>query len=98
MMKKKMNAEIAVAPFYFFIDVGHYTGLAAVSLPDFYAKVKRVDSRSLQFHLHRRDFQTWIMDFWQLTELVQDLDLITKKKLVGERLRQQLLNVVAFHL
>jgi hypothetical protein len=87
-----------VNPFYFFTDIGQYTGLLAVSLPDFYEKLKGVDTRSLQFHLHRRDFQMWIKSSWNLTELIQDLDLLREKQLTGKWLREQLRTVVACHL
>ena len=96
--KQRYKIGTVVYPFYFFTDIGQYTGLLAVSLSDFYDKLKRVDTRSLLFHLRRCDFQKWIKSSWNLIELIQDLDLLREKQLTGKLLREQLLTVVACHL
>jgi hypothetical protein len=46
--------------FYFYEDTGKPTGESAKSLSDFLEKIKTVKLESLQFHLQRKDFQTWI--------------------------------------
>ena len=97
-VKQRYKLGTLMNPFYFFTDIGQYTGLLAVSLPDFYEKLKLVDTRSLQFHLHRRDFQKWIKSSLNLTELIQDLDLLREKQLTDKWLREQLRIIVACHL
>jgi len=47
-----------VAPFYFCVDVGQYTGVSAASYEDFLASIKRVDVKSLSFHVDRGDLKT----------------------------------------
>jgi hypothetical protein len=84
-------------PFYFMTAIGEYTGRCAVSLCDFLEQIKHVDPQALEFHVSRRDFQRWILNRWQFDALVDDLDLLQRRGLVGECLRQQLINVVAIH-
>ena len=77
-------------PFYFFNDVGNYTGLYAISLMDFYTKLRSLDTKSINFHMNRGDFQNWIRDIGGFTSLVRDLDQLTKRGLDGEALRVRL--------
>ena len=45
--------------FRFFEDIGKPVGVDARSLPEFLERMKTVELKSILFHLHRRDFQTW---------------------------------------
>ena len=78
------------APFYFFNDVGQYTGLYAISLMDFYIKLRSLDTKSIDFHMNRGDFQNWIRDIGDFTTLVHDLDQLMKRGLDRESLRVRL--------
>jgi hypothetical protein len=79
-----------LTPFYFFTDVGHYTGLYAISLMDFLTKLRCLDTKSIDFHMKRADFQNWIRDIGGFTSLVRDLDQLMKRGLDGEALRVRL--------
>jgi len=78
------------AAFYFFTDVGQYTGLYVTSLMDFYIKLPNLDTKSIDFHMNRGDFQNWIRDVGGFTSLVRDLDQLMKRALYGESLRVRL--------
>jgi hypothetical protein len=77
-------------PFYFFSDIGQYTGTHAISLMDFYTKLRSLDTKSIDFHMNRGDFQNWIRDIGGFTSLVRDLDRLMKRGLDGESLRSRL--------
>ena len=51
-----------VAPFYFCVEIGKYTGISAASYEDFLASIKRVEAKSLNFHIERGDFEKWVSD------------------------------------
>lgn len=46
--------------FYFFTDDGQYIGMYATSLVCFCNKLKTIDSKSIDFHFKRGDFEKWI--------------------------------------
>lgn len=48
--------------FYFFKDVGQYTGDFALSLEEFYEMMDKVPLQSLEFHFLRGDFEKWIRE------------------------------------
>jgi hypothetical protein len=97
LQREAVDTNAIGPPFYFMTAIGEYTDLFATSLLDLLEIIKHVDLRSLVFHLDRRDFQRWIMDRWHLDHLVEDLDLIQRRHFEGERLRQQLITVIAIH-
>lgn len=79
-----------LTPFYFFTDIGQYTGIHAISLLDFYNKLRSLDAKSIDFHMNRGDFQNWIRDIGGFTSLVHDLDQLMKRGLDGESIRSRL--------
>jgi hypothetical protein len=46
--------------FYFFEDIDRYSGICANSLIVFSNLITKIDKKSLNFHLKRRDFENWI--------------------------------------
>ena len=81
-------------PFYFFIDYGRYTGVLASSITSFLEAITVVDSKSLEFHLYRRDFERWIRDVIQAPLLAEEVAALRKQMLRGEELRSGLIRVV----
>ena len=79
-----------MTPFYFFTDIGQFTGTNAISLMDFYHKLPSLDAKSISFHMDRGDFQNWIRDIGGFTSLIHDLDQLMKRKLDDESLRSRL--------
>jgi len=76
--------------FYFFTSIGNYTGMSAMSLEDFIQKIKEVNIKSLEFHLHRGDFQKWTDETLEDKELSEKIRSLQLLKPVGNTLRDQL--------
>jgi len=75
--------------FYFFSDIGQYTGIFARSLEEFYEKISSVPLKSLEFHFARGDFEKWIKEIlgdMHLAKTINSMD----KSLKAEKLRTML--------
>jgi hypothetical protein len=83
-----------VAPFYFCVDVGQYTGMNAASYEDFLTSIKQVDAKSLRFHMEREDFQKWVTDVLKDKNLAEEIGKIKNQKLRGQALRNSLYRAV----
>lgn len=79
--------------FYFFTDIGKYSGKFAASLTDFCNKLERIDIRSVDFHFQRRDFQKWIRKTIGDVHLANELNKI-EKSIQGEELRTKIYQTV----
>jgi len=82
-------------PFHFYSSEGHGTGQSATSIEDFAEKIKKVDAKSLEFHLNRKDFEKWIAESLGDMELVEEINNLYKQNPVGETLRNQLYIIVS---
>jgi len=76
--------------FYFFTSVGNYTGHRAMSLEDFAAKIREVETSSLEFHLYRGDFENWADEVLEDSELTKRISAVKLLEPVGNALRDQL--------
>lgn len=76
--------------FYFFTSIGNYTGTSASSLKEFTEKISEVNVKSLEFHLYRGDFEKWVVEVLQDTELASEIKRLQKLNLTGNNLRDQL--------
>ena len=47
--------------FRFSRGIGDYTGQVATSLEEFAEMLRTVDSKSIDFHMERRDFEKWVL-------------------------------------
>jgi hypothetical protein len=79
--------------FHFFTDVGKYTGETAINLFSFAEELRTVDSKALQFHFQRGDFQRWVRDTLGDSELAKQLDSIDPKT-TNDELRKELRRLV----
>ncbi len=79
--------------FYFYTGMGEPTGVEAKSLKEFVEKVKGVQTKSLEFHLGRGDFENWVYMLGD-PELVKSLVKLRGAGLTGEKLRAELVRVV----
>jgi len=79
--------------FYFYRAIGAPTGAAARNLPDFLGIINTIDLASLQFHLGRSDFENWVKMLGDNT-LAKQLADLKQKKLRGEDLRLQVVDIV----
>lgn len=76
--------------FYFFTSIGNYTGESAASLEEFMEKIKEVNTKSLEFHFYRGDFEKWFTEVLQDKDLAEEFRKLYALNLAGEPLRTQL--------
>jgi len=79
--------------FNFYTGIGQYTGIFATSLADFYDKLQKVDLRSVEFHVSRGDFESWVR-FLGDAELAERIRSIRDAGLSGEKLRRRVSETV----
>jgi hypothetical protein len=83
--------------FYFFTSIGKYTGQSADSLEEFIEKILVVDTKSLEFHLYRGDFEHWIAGALEDNELASKIKRLKESKPIGKNLRDRLYLIVSKH-
>ena len=76
--------------FYFFSSIGNYIGDSAASLEEFSEKIKEVNSKSLEFHLYRGDFEKWVDEVLGDAELAKKIKELRNQQLAGDHLQDQL--------
>jgi len=64
--------------FYFFRDVGQYTGKSALDLEEFYEMMDKVPLQCLEFHFLRGDFERWIREVIGDEHLASQIHSINK--------------------
>ena len=84
--------------FYFYDSLDSYTGQQANSLEEFAQKIVEVNSRSLEFHLYRGDFEKWIRHSLKEETLAERMEILRKKKTSEDNLRSQLFEAVMQHI
>ncbi len=92
LLPKEVSEEKA---FYFYTEVGNYTGQSASSLEQFLEKVKIVDTKSLEFHLYRGDFEMWFREVLEDPRLEEEMRVLKTFDLKGETLRTRLLYTIS---
>lgn len=75
--------------FQFYTGWDQSLGVSSDSLTDLCEKIRSVNLKSIEFHIYRGDFESWV-NFLQDVELVKRLNLIREAKLTGEELREKL--------
>jgi hypothetical protein len=81
--------------FYFFSNIGDYTGKSANSLEEFVEKVKEVDVKSMEFHLRRGDFEKWIRGVLKDEDLARQLKELRETSLPSDNLRERLYSIIS---
>ena len=82
--------------FRFSRGIGDYTGEVATSLKDFAEMLRTVDSRSIGFHMERRDFEKWVRVIFGDEELAQAI--YRRTVFQGENRRTELISVITTRL
>jgi predicted transcriptional regulator len=72
--------------FHFYIDMHQYTHVIAHSLSEFVDKLQKIDVRSVEFHVPRKDFEQWVQSLGD-SELAKRLASIRNMRVHGEDLR-----------
>jgi hypothetical protein len=80
--------------FSFYVGVGKPLGFSSRSLWEFYRLVREVCSDSLEFHLYRGDFESWLRDVLMDSELAESFGGLKASGLKAEELRKALLKAV----
>ena len=78
--------------FYFFRDVGQYTGKSALDLEEFYEMMDKVPLQSLEFHFLRGDFEKWIKEVLgdkRLASQIRSIDKSLKDKKLKATLKRK---------
>jgi hypothetical protein len=84
--------------FYFFTSIGNYTGQNAASLDEFLLRIKAINTKSLEFHLYREDFERWIAYTSGDAELAEEIKSLRDIKVIGTAVRDRLYFIVSRHL
>lgn len=79
--------------FHFYADIGKPLNVYAESLGDFCDKIQKIEIASIEFHLHRGDFEAWFTGLGDV-ELARKTALIKERKTSGEELRKKLYETV----
>jgi hypothetical protein len=79
--------------FNFYNEVDDYSGHYSDSLNDFVEKIMIVNSKSLLFHISRKDFENWINSLGDV-ELSKKIGIIRTINLDGENLRKKLYQTI----
>lgn len=80
--------------FKFFLGEGVFSGEVASSYFEFLEVVKRVDTRSLLFHLYRGDFDRWFNDVFKDKKLAKKIATLKDKIMPPNRVRDRLVKVL----
>jgi len=73
--------------FHFYVGIGQYLGEYATNLPEFCEKIQKIETRSIEFHMLRKDFENWFVGLGDL-ELAKRLNTVRELGLAGEELRR----------
>jgi len=95
--KKQAENILRLVPidkaFHFHTGVGQYLGIYATSLGDFHSKLKTINVKSIEFHVPRRDFESWLESLGD-SELAKKIGAVRVAGLFGENLRQKVYETV----
>ncbi len=95
--KEAAKAILAYAPhdksFNFYLGVDKPLHMHAHSLYDFANKLAKIDIKSIEFHTSRGDFEAWFKCIGD-QELAKAAAIIKERKIVGDKLRTVLHDVV----
>ena len=79
--------------FHFYTGIDRYLGVYASSLADFCKKIMGVTPQSIEFHLWRGDFESWLHGLGD-AELAEKISLIRGMELSEEGLQEKMYNTV----
>ena len=83
--------------FHFYTGVHQYTHVMAHGLAEFVDKLHRIDAKSVEFHVPRRDFEHWVQSLGDV-ELGKRLGIIRNMHVHGEDLKARVYDTVKHRL
>ncbi len=86
-------------PFLFYTETGkeYFTGTMAWSLKGFLTALQTINTKALDYHSHRGDFESWAEHSLKDEVLKEQIKAIRNLRLKGEPLRKKLVTVVKKH-
>lgn len=83
-------------PFLFYYGSGKqkFTGEMVWSLKGFINVIQKIDTKVIEFHNRRDDFSNWAKYSLRDMSLYNELKRIRKQKIIGKKLRSEILSVV----
>ncbi|MFQ6064028.1 MAG: ArsR family transcriptional regulator [Candidatus Bathyarchaeia archaeon] len=95
--KKKASYILRELPvekaFHFYTEIGKYMGVYANSLADFCEKIQEINPKSIEFHMLRGDFESWLQELGD-SGLAEMIGMIRRMQLSGEKLRKRVYDTV----
>lgn len=79
--------------FHFYTGMHQYTHVVAHSLSEFVDRLQKIDVKSVEFHMSRRDFEQWVESLGD-SELAKRLASIRSMRVHGEDLRTRVYEAV----
>lgn len=80
--------------FKFFLGEGLFSGEVASSYYEFLEVIKRIDTRSILFHLYRGDFDKWFNDIFKDRQLTKKIIALKDKLMPPNRVRDRLIKIL----
>jgi hypothetical protein len=93
MAQKILSKTFPEEAFYFYTEPDHPAGISSDCLSDFCEKIRSTDINSIEFHLGRGDFASWIKHLGD-DELGERVALIQETDLAGDALRETLYQTI----
>ncbi|MDY7079661.1 MAG: HAD hydrolase family protein [Chloroflexota bacterium] len=94
-LRKYLQAPLPGPKRFYFHDIsGRYLGRTAANLCEFREALSDLSIGSLQYHLQRGDFESWLQDVLHDDELAHRVHKLSRRELEGQAMRQALLEVV----
>lgn len=78
--------------FIFTSSSGQPIGETILYIEEFPEKIKKIDTKTIEFHFYRGDFEKWIADIFRNKDLAEAIRSLREKHLKGESLRNELYN------
>jgi predicted transcriptional regulator len=76
--------------FWFYSGIDQPAGVSARSIKEFYERVKVIIFASLEFHLYRGDFESWVQAVVGDQVLASELENLRQSELRGKSLRERI--------
>lgn len=80
--------------FEFYYSFDHPVGISVDTLEDFYIMIRQINVESLEFHLYRGDFETWLKEAVKDQQLAYEFGTVRAFGLKGEELRAELIRAL----
>lgn len=94
-----LRAQPKLSPeksFHFWTKAG-YLGIKADSLNEFLRILEYIEIESLNYHIEKNDFENWITYELEKKDLANMIAKLKKQKAKGERLRQNLKEIITLY-